>query len=105
MRIVQLIEDEKKKLSVARIGVWLTLILAFATIIFDVYTAVIVGHSIVPNVAYSLETTMFMAFVSWAAGPRIAQYIGPQIGSAAQAVAQAKRDALLPSMHDDETGK
>lgn len=104
MRLHQLIEDEKHKLSVARIGVWITLALAVSTVVLDVYAAILTGNGAIPNAVYSIETTMFMVFASWAAGPRIAAHIGPQIGSAAQAVANATRDARLPSKHDDERG-
>jgi hypothetical protein len=47
---------------------------------------------------------MFVAFASWAAGPRIAEYLAPQLGAVVQGLASAVRDSRLPSKHDDERG-
>lgn len=99
-RLSHLIEDESGDLSAARCGMWLTLLLAYVTVVVDL---VRVAHA-VPNTVYGLEGTMFMAFASWAAGPRIAQYLAPQVGAVAQGLASAVRDARLPSKHDDERG-
>lgn len=104
-RIHQLVEDEKKKLSAARCGLWVTVVLAIATVACDVWLTFGAGKARIPNTVYSLEGTMFTAFATWAAGPRIAQYIGPQIGSVASGIASAVRDARLPSIRtDDERG-
>jgi hypothetical protein len=97
VRLPELIEDESGALSSARCGLWVTVLLAIITIALDISR-----HTPLPNAVYSLEATMFMAFASWAAGPRIAQYIGPQIGQAAQGVASANRDTRFPSREDDE---
>lgn len=101
MRLHQLFEDETGSLSSARAGVWTTLALAVVTIAIDITLAVQSRHAI-PNVVYALESTMFMAFASWAAGPRIAEYLAPQISQGAHSVALAIRDARLPSRKDDE---
>lgn len=105
MQIKHLVTDDKGELSIARLGVWLTIFLAVATISIDV-ALVLAGVTLsIPNAAYALESTMFMAFVSWVAGPRMASYLAPQIGGVAQGVASAVRDARLPSKHDDERGR
>lgn len=98
MRLHQLFEDEKDNISAARCGMWLTIVLAVATIVVDILRAT--NH--VPNTVYGLEATMFMSFCSWAAGPRIAQYLAPQIGNAVSGLAAAVRDVRLPSKTDDE---
>ncbi len=101
MRLHQLFEDESGSLSSARAGLWTTLALSIATIAVDV-SLTMQGRHAIPNAVYALESTMFMAFATWAAGPRIAKYIGPQIGQVAQGVASAARDLRLPSREDDE---
>jgi hypothetical protein len=95
MALRELIEDEKGALSTARCGLWVTVVVALLTVWTDIYLTVwttIVAR--VPNPAYALEATMFTVFAAWAAGPRIAQYIGPQIGAASAAVASATRDTI-----------
>ncbi len=104
MRLHQLIEDERRKLSASRVGLWSTMALALITIAVDVYVVLSGGKVFVPNTVYALEGTMFTAFAAWAAGPRIAQYLGPQVGAIASGIASAVRDARLPSRNDDERG-
>jgi hypothetical protein len=101
MRLKELVTDEKGKLSASRVGLWLTLLSAGAVIAVDVYQT-LQNKTPIPNTVYSLQGTMFMAFASWAAGPRIAQYLGPQIGAVAQGIGAANRDARLPNKLDDE---
>ncbi|MDB4876477.1 MAG: hypothetical protein JWM41_2923 [Gemmatimonadetes bacterium] len=100
----QLVEDEKQKLSAARVGLWITVVLALATVGVDVALTLGRAKALIPNTVYGLEGTMFTVFASWAAGPRIAQYLGPQVGQVAAGLASAVRDARLPSKHDDERG-
>lgn len=101
-RLHQLIEDEKHKLSAARVGLWITVGLALATVGVDIHLTMIAALAHIPNTVYALEGTMFTAFAAWAGGPRIAQYLGPQIGAVATGIAAAIRDARLPSKQDDE---
>ena len=101
-RLNQLVEDEKGKLSAARVGLWITVGVSLVNFGVDVYLTLIAGKARIPNTVYALEGTMFTAFAAWAAGPRIAQYIGPQIGQVASGIAAAVRDARLPSKDDDE---
>lgn len=101
-RLHELFTDERAKLSAARLGLWITVGMALVTVGFDVYMTWLGGKATIPNTVYSLEATMFLAFASWAGGPRIAQYLGPQIGVAASGIAAAVRDKRLPSKMDDE---
>ena len=103
--IRQILADEKGKLSAAR--VLLVAKLAFTAII-------IVADSMlwatVPNAAYALLGTIFTGLLAWTAGPRIAQYFGPQIGAVASGIGAAlvrepRRPDLLdndPAFRDDE---
>ena len=103
--IRQILADEKGNLSAAR--VLLVLSLAFTAVI-------IVADSLlwatVPNAAYALLGTIFTGLLAWAAGPRIAQYLLPQIGAVASGIGAAlvrepRRPELLdndPTFEDDE---
>ena len=92
MNIRQLVSDERNNLSSARVGLWVTVLLGMFCIGVD--AALTLGRSSVrlPNTAYALLGTMFTVFASWAAGPRIAQYIGPQIGQIAAGLGASARD-------------
>jgi hypothetical protein len=103
--ISQILADEKGKLSAAR--VLLVASLAFTAVI-------IVADSMlwatVPNAAYALLGTIFTGLLAWTAGPRIAQYLLPQIGAVASGIGAAlvrepRRPELLdndPTFEDDE---
>jgi electron transfer flavoprotein alpha/beta subunit len=43
-----------------------------------------------------------VALIAWAAGPRIAQYLGPQVGAAAAAVGQALREKVQARRRPEE---
>jgi len=103
--ISQILADEKGKLSAAR--VLLVASLGFTAII-------IIADSLlwadVPNAAYALLGTIFTGLLAWTAGPRIAQYLLPQIGAVASGIGAAltvepRRPDLLdnnPAFRDDE---
>ena len=98
--IQQILADEKGKLSAAR--VLLTACLAFTAVI-------IVADSLlwaqVPNAAYALLGTIFTGLLGWTAGPRIAQYFGPQIGGIASGIGSAlKREPKRPKTLDNAPG-
>ena len=103
--IFQILSDESGKPSAARI--LLCVCLAFTAVII---TADALLWATVPHAAYSLLTTVEIGLLSWAAGPRIAQYLLPGIGQVTAGVASAlipnpKRPAVLdndPRFHDDE---
>jgi hypothetical protein len=77
-----LIRDEAGKPSTSRVAFWIVLLITLGIILF--------APARIPPAAYSLLGGTIIALASWAAGPRIAQYIGPQIGSTAAAIGQAK---------------
>lgn len=102
-RLHELVTDEKGKLSTARLGLWLTISSALAVMGLDTYAAIFVGTKPpVPNTVYALLGTMFTAFAAMVGGPRMAQYLAPQVGSVASGIASAVRDMRLPSRDDDE---
>lgn len=105
IRFYDLVKDEKGALSSARCGMWLTMLLAIIAGGVDIHL-VLQGSTVsVPNAIYATLSTMFMAFASWAAGPRIAQYIGPQLGQIAQGIGVSNRDKPpFPEMDRDESG-
>ena len=103
--IRQILADEKGNLSAARV-------LLVATLAFT--ATIIVADSLlwatVPNAAYALLGTIFTGLLAWTAGPRIAQYLGPQIGAVASGIGasltrEPRRPKLLdsdPAFRDDE---
>ena len=58
----------------------------------------------VPNAAYALLGTIFTGLLAWAAGPRIAQYLLPQIGAVAQGIgASLKKEPRRPDLLDNSS--
>jgi len=104
VRLSDLVKDEKGALSSARCGLWVTVALALATVAVDVWLTFHAAKAFIPNAVYALEGTMFTVFASWAAGPRIAQYIGPVIGQVAQGIgASSRAKPPFPGMDQDES--
>lgn len=102
-RLHELATDEKGKLSTARLGLWITIIAALTAMGLDIYAQIFLNaRPPIPNAVYSLLGTMFMAFATMVGGPRMAQYLGPQIGAVSAGIASAVRDMRLPSRDDDE---
>lgn len=91
----QLIQDERGQLSTARtlLWVWTGFTLALLALTWRE----------VPNGVLSLLSAVEVALVAWAGGPRIAQYLAPQVGAAASAVGQSLREAVQ-KRRDPETG-
>lgn len=91
--------DEKGKPSSARFAFWLTLLVTLTLIVLDAIRVDVT----VPVAAYSLLASLLVALAAWAGGPRIAQYLGPQIGKVAAGVAQAiERPTYRDGMDPDE---
>ena len=87
------LRDEQGAWSSARIGLWTTLVFA--------------GWYIVTNErpepdVLSLLGSALMGFMAWAGGPRMAQYIAPQIGAIAQGIGAARPPHA--GMDKDESG-
>ncbi len=81
-----LVTDEQAKTSAARVGLWITVAMALITVGVDIALTLYSSTTHIPNTVYALEGTMFTAFAAWAGGPRIAKYIGPQIGNVATGI-------------------
>lgn len=81
---MSLLHDERGQWSSARCAFWAILFFTVVVITGDVFFA-----RDVENAVYAILTTCFMATASWAAGPRIAQYLAPQIAAATKAVGEA----------------
>lgn len=81
----RILQDEKGKWSTSRIAFWILLCNILGLVWLDALRALVE----VPNAAYALLGGLMTAVVAWAAGPRIAQYVGPQIGSFASGIANA----------------
>jgi hypothetical protein len=77
-------KDEQGDWSLARMA--LCLVLAFTIVMI---TADTFGPWDMPDPAYALLAGLLTGLVAWAAGPRIARYIGPQVGAVASGVAAA----------------
>lgn len=95
-----LLRDEQGAWSTARCAFWLTLLVTLALVVATAF-----GWAALSPAAYSLLGIMFMALAGWAAGPRVMQYLGPQIGAVVQSLSRAKGDARWPNVRtDDERG-
>ena len=79
--IKEILCDERGKLSAARVLLLGCLIFTGVLILFD---SALWGD--VSNAVYALLGTVFTGLLAWSAGPRIAQYILPQIGAIAQGI-------------------
>jgi hypothetical protein len=98
--IRQILADEKGKLSAARSLLVCCLIFTAVLILFDA-----VLWATVPNAAYALLGTIFTGLLAWTAGPRIAQYLGPQIGAVASGIgASLTREPQRPDVLDNSPG-
>ena len=100
-----ILKDERGTLSAARTFLFVSLVFTAAIIVADALL-----WATVPNAAYALMGTIFTGLLAWTAGPRIAQYFGPQIGAVASGIGAAlvrepRRPDLLdndPAFRDDE---
>ena len=84
---MSLLRDEQGSLSTARCAFWLTLIVTLVLIVLHAF-----GLARPPEAAYTLLGTVVLALAAWAGGPRIGQYIAPQIGRAAAALSRARAE-------------
>jgi len=93
--------DEQGDKSLGRVCLCAALALTALLICADTFTR----HE-VPDPAYALLGGLLTGLVAWVAGPRIARYVGPQIGGVASGIAAAgKRLAGTDNrFRDDERG-
>ena len=82
--ILQILSDERGKPSAARVLLVGEMLYTGILILFDI---VLWGD--VSNAVYALLGTVFTGLLAWSAGPRIAQYLLPQIGAVAQGIGAA----------------
>lgn len=92
---LELVQDERGRLSSARVLLWLWSLVSLALVVTTWRT--------VPNAVLAFLSGVEIALIAWAAGARIAQYLAPQIGATASAVGQSLRDAVQ-RRRDPETG-
>lgn len=89
-------------LSIARLGLALTVLVALVLVVGEAAGALHPSAA-----AYSLLATLALAFVGWVAGPRIAQYLLPQLGGVVGALSQARTRPYGPATvafdYDDTT--
>ena len=96
-----LIQDETGATSSARTSFWVVLLVSLGLIIADAVSDAVR----VPEPGYTLLGAIVGIVGVWAAGPRIAQYLGPQIGAMVQGIGNAKRSPREPDLYrDDERG-
>ena len=81
---MSLLRDEQGSLSTARCAFWITLLVALALAVLDA-----TGATNTRPEGYTMLGTVVLALAAWAGGPRIGQYLAPQIGKAGQAIAGA----------------
>lgn len=75
--------DERGTPSSARVLLWLVVLFSFGVIAWHL------GGASPDNAVWQFLTTLVLVLASWAAGPRLAQYIMPQAGAIVGSMAQA----------------
>ena len=96
MPIKEILTDERGSLSAAR--VLLTASMVFIAVI------IVLDSTIwnVPDPAYVLLGSWGIGLLAWAGGPRVAQYLAPQVGAVASGIAQAAKRLRRPDMLDND---
>tara|TARA_R110002020_G_scaffold196394_1_gene397346 strand:- start:38 stop:358 length:321 start_codon:yes stop_codon:yes gene_type:complete len=92
----EILRDERGNLSAARTFLFASLLFTAVLIVLDstIWT--------VPESVYTLLGSLSVGLLAWAAGPRMAQYIGPQIGAVASGIAQAVKSPQRPELLDSD---
>ena len=94
--ILEILKDERGSLSSARTFLLASLMFSGALIILDSTLWE------VPEVVYTLLGSLDMGLLAWAGGPRIAQYLGPQVAGVASGIAQAVKSPRRPDLLDND---
>ena len=96
MPIKEILTDERGTLSAAR--VLLTASMVFIAVI------IVLDSTIwnVPDPAYVLLGSWGIGLLAWAGGPRVAQYLAPQVGAVASGIAQAAKRLRRPELLDND---
>jgi len=95
MRIKEILVDERGTVSAARTFLLGVLLFTGTIIVLD---SIILA---VPEIAYTLLGSLNVGLVAWAGGPRVAQYLAPQIGSVAAGIAKAVKGPQRPDLLDN----
>ena len=95
MRIKEILVDERGTVSAARTFLLGVLLFTGTIIVLD---SIILA---VPEIAYTLLGSLNVGLVAWAGGPRVAQYLAPQIGAVASGIAKAVRSPRRPDLLDN----
>lgn len=93
--ISEILKDERGSFSAARTFLFGSLVFTGTIIALDSMVLA------VPEIAYTLLGSLNVGLVAWAGGPRVAQYLAPQIGSVAAGIAKAVREPQRPSLLDN----
>lgn len=94
----EFLQDETGSKSSARLSWWISLVFTLSILLVDMFT-----RFDVPESGYPLLTTVLMLCGGWAAGPRIAHYLFPQLAAAVQSVADAAAKRRDPGLGIEET--
>jgi hypothetical protein len=94
----EVLKDERGSWSAARTFLFGSLVFTGALIVLDSMMLA------VPEVVYTLLGSFNMGLVAWAGGPRVAQYLAPQVGAMASGIAQAVKGPRQPKMLDNSPG-
>jgi hypothetical protein len=91
----EILKDERGSFSAARTFLFGSLVFTGTIIVLD---SIILA---VPEIAYTLLGSLNVGLVAWAGGPRVAQYLAPQIGAVASGIAQAVKSPKRPKLLDN----
>ena len=92
--IKEILVDERGAVSAARTFLLGVLLFTGTIIVLD---SIILA---VPEIAYTLLGSLNVGLLAWAGGPRVAQYLAPQIGAVASGIAQAVKSPKRPDLLD-----
>ena len=92
--VKEILLDESGTLSAARTFLLGVLLFTGTIIVLD---SIILA---VPEIAYTLLGSLNVGLLAWAGGPRVAQYLAPQIGSVAAGIAKAVKGPQRPKLLD-----
>ena len=94
--IKEILTDERGSLSSARTFLLASLVFSGMLIVLD--------STIweVPEVIYTLLGRLDIGLLAWAAGPRVAQYLGPQVAGVASGIAKAISLPERPKLLDND---
>jgi len=94
--MIEIVKDERGSLSAARVFLAISLVFTGVIIVLDSTVWE------VPESVYSLLGGLAIGLVAWAGGPRVAQYLGPQVAGVASGIAQAIRGPQRPDLLDND---